>query len=168
MNSDSRETVRLRTDLKEGDEEAVRAIVRSSGFFSEEEIDVAVELVEERRAKGDASGYFFVFADDPATGRPLGYACFGPIPATASSHDLYWIAVDERCRGQGLGRKILRAAEQEIAGMGGTRIYVDTSSRPDYAPTRGFYRAAGYAIAADLPDFYRPGDGKLIFVRVLG
>ena len=45
---------------------------------------------------------------------------------------------------------------------------VETSSRDDYAPTRAFYLACGYQIVAELPDFYAPGDGKLIYLRVLG
>jgi hypothetical protein len=44
---------------------------------------------------------------------------------------------------------------------------VETSTRAQYEPTRTFYERCGYEIAAELPDFYAPGDGKAIFVRVL-
>ena len=75
-----------RTKLRPGDVAAVHALVRDTGFFSEEEQLVAVELVEERLAKGAASGYEFVFAD--AADRPgelRASACDGPVPATESS-----------------------------------------------------------------------------------
>jgi hypothetical protein len=50
---------------------------------------------------------------------------------------------------------------------GGARLYAETSSRPQYAPTRAFYRAAGFDPAAELPDFYAPGDGKVVFAKLL-
>lgn len=156
----------LRSALRAGDEDAVRAIVASTGFFSPAEQDIAVELVAERRAKGDASGYWFQFLD--VGGETLGYTCYGPIPATRSSYDLYWIAVAAAERRRGLGRVLLEASERDIRRLGGTRVYVDTSSRPDYAPTRAFYAGNGYAVAAELPDFYAPGDGKVVFCKVLG
>jgi hypothetical protein len=37
----------------------VRDIVQSSGFFSKDETDVAMELVEERLLKGVTSRYYF-------------------------------------------------------------------------------------------------------------
>jgi len=47
------------------------------------------------------------------------------------------------------------------------RIYADTSSSDRYAPTRGFYKRMGFAEQARLPDFYAPGDGKVIYVKAL-
>ncbi len=159
----------LRHELRDGDEAAVRSIVASTGFFSPAEIDIAVELVQERRRKGDASGYHFVFLDAPIDGdsRTLGYACFGPIDGTVSSFDLYWIAVAQTQRGRGLGGVLLRESERRIAAAGGGRIYVDTSSRPLYVPTRAFYERAGYVQEAMLTDFYGPGDGKVIYCKVV-
>ena len=46
-------------------------------------------------------------------------------------------------------------------------MYVDTSTRPDYLPTRRFYERNGYTLAASLPDFYDTGDGKAIYCKVL-
>jgi len=155
----------FRRELRDGDEDAVRTIVASSGLFSPAELDVAVELVEERSAKGDASGYHFVFLDDGP--RTIGYTCYGPIPATATSYDLYWIAVDATMRRQGWGQRLLYEAERDIEARGGTRIYVDTSSRADYAPTRAFYLRTGYRQEAELPEFYGPGDGKIIYCKQL-
>jgi ribosomal protein S18 acetylase RimI-like enzyme len=141
----------------------VRAIVASTGFFSAAEIEVAVELVRERRARGPESGYHFVFVE--VDGRVVAYACFGPIACTIGSFDLYWIAVLDSYRGLGFGRKLMAEAERRIAEMGGRRVYVETSSRPQYDPTRGFYVRCGYAPEAVLRDYYAPGDDKVVFVR---
>ena len=159
------DSITYREDVKTGDRQAVGRIVRATGFFSEEEIGIAVELVEERLAKGDASGYFFLFAEEG--NRLIGYACFGPIPGTVHSCDLYWIAVDPGEQGRGVGRKLMAMSETLMAERGGMHVYADTSSRPQYEPTRAFYLACGYVQEAFLTDFYAPGDGKVIFVKLL-
>ncbi|MCU0875844.1 MAG: GNAT family N-acetyltransferase [Pirellulaceae bacterium] len=58
------------------DAQRVRPIVESTGFFSVAEVD----------------------------GRTVGYSCYGRIPATATSYELYWIAVDHDCQGRKFGR----------------------------------------------------------------
>ena len=147
------------------DLQGVKEIVESSGFFSQEEIEVALELVQERLLKGVTSGYHFLFAE--AEGRMIGYACFGPIPGTKESCDLYWIAVNNDFRGSGLGKAILEKAEQEMTDLGGRRIYVETSSREQYRPTQSFYSKCGYAKEAVLKNFYSPGDDKIIYVKAM-
>jgi D-alanine-D-alanine ligase len=155
----------FREEVRPEDRPEVGRLVRATGFFSEEEADIAEELVEERLARGDASGYRFVFAE--AGDRLIGYACFGPIPGSVHSFDLYWIAVDPGQQGRGVGRTLMAAAERIMAGDGARRIYADTSSRPQYEPTRAFYLACGYRKEAFLTDFYAPGDGKVIFVKAV-
>jgi GNAT superfamily N-acetyltransferase len=154
-----------RSEVRPRDREAVRAILSSSGFFYPEEIAVAEELVEERLQRGLASGYHFEFAE--AGGPPAGYTCYGPIACTRESYDLYWIGVHQEHRRAGLGRRLLARAEERIGALGGRRIYVETSSRAQYEPTRAFYLACGYRIEARLEGFYAPGDGKVIFLKVL-
>jgi GNAT superfamily N-acetyltransferase len=143
----------------------VREMVDATGFFNAEEAAVAVELVDDRLARGPASDYRFVFAEEGE--RTVGYACFGPIPLTAASWDLYWIVVDPAAQGRGAGRALLAEAERRVALAGGRRIYVETSSRPGYEPTRRFYERCGYGVAATLEDFYAPGDGKVLYLKVL-
>jgi ribosomal protein S18 acetylase RimI-like enzyme len=154
-----------RQELKPGDREEVGRIVRGTGFFSEEEAGIAVELVDERLAKGEASGYHFLFAEKGKS--LLGYTCFGPIPGSTHSYDLYWIVVDPALQGRGMGRMLLAESERIMAEQGARRIYADTSSRPQYGPTRAFYQACGYRQEAFLEDFYAEGDGKVIFVKAL-
>jgi D-alanine-D-alanine ligase len=157
--------ITFRHEVTPADRESVRTVVESTGFFSAAEADVAVELVDERLAKGPASGYEFVFAED--NGEMLGYGCFGPIPATETSYDFYWIAVPKNRQRAGIGRMIMVEAERLIEAAGGRRVYLDTSSRAQYEPTRAFYSRSGYETVAVLDDFYAPGDGKVIFLKVL-
>jgi ribosomal protein S18 acetylase RimI-like enzyme len=159
------ETLAFRLDPAPHDRRTVREIVESTGFFSPEEIGIAVELVGERLARGPASGYEFVFAE--IDGRTVGYACYGRVAATRASYELYWIAVRRDCQRRGLGRALLAKAESLVHRRGGTRIYADTSGREQYASTRAFYESAGYRREAVLRDFFAPGDDKVILAKVL-
>lgn len=160
-------SLQFREDIASSDASIVRDIVTSTGFFNKEEIDIAVELVEERLERGEASGYYFIFAQTH-DGSTVGYACYGPIGGTKSSFDLYWIAVREEMRGKGLGPVIMKKAEEAMARMGARRIYAETSSRAQYKPTQDFYKKQGYFMEALLVDFYAEGDGKMIFVKKIG
>lgn len=152
------------------DVEAIERITRRSGFFSEEEVGIARELGETCLRDGEPSGYLISIAELPlgaAEPQVVGYSCFGPIPATESSYDVYWIVVDPTLQGRGIGRALLDRSEQIARAKGALRIYIDTASRPQYLPTHRFYERCGYVQAAFLQDFYAPGDGKVIFVRTL-
>jgi GNAT superfamily N-acetyltransferase len=154
-----------RYELQAQDPERIRHLAAVTGFFNTEEIGIAAELVQERLAKGETSGYYFVIAE--YDGRLAGYSCYGPIAGTANSFDLYWIAVHPDFQRQGLGRRLMTESERLIHLAGGRRIYVDTSQRAQYASTRGFYENCGYQLEAMLTDFYAPGDGKAIYCKVL-
>lgn len=154
-----------RSEPRSGDVELVSGLCRDSGMFSPAEVEVAAELVQARRLTGEASGYHFLFAE--WEGLVLGYACYGPIACTMASWDLYWIVVSPGLQGRGLGRRLLERVEQNILAAGGRRLYVETSSRGKYHPTRGFYQARGYQLAARLDDYYATGDGMVIYLKVL-
>mgnify|MGYP003621611294 CR=1 FL=1 len=145
----------FRSRILPADPERIEALVRTTGFFNEEEISIARELVEERLHKGEASGYYFILAEQQVKpqGGLAGYTCYGPIPGTRASFDLYWIAVAPQGQGKGLGKELLGRVEAEVRRMDGSRIYIDTSSRTQYQTTRAFYLACGYHQAADLPEF---------------
>jgi ribosomal protein S18 acetylase RimI-like enzyme len=155
--------VSWRAEVAPSDIAAIRDVTASTGFFLADEVDVAVELVEERLAKGPASGYEFVLAE--SEGRLIGYATFGPIPCTESGFDLYWLAVRPEAQGMGLGRQIQREVEHRVRAMGGTRLYAETSGRPQYAPTRAYYEHAGFTLCELLEDYYAPGDARATYVK---
>jgi GNAT superfamily N-acetyltransferase len=155
----------FRTEVEPQDRERVREIVTSTGFFHPYEIDIAIELVDERLAKGEASGYHFLFAEE--NGRTVGYTAFGPIACTQASYDLFWIVVHGDCRGKGVGKMLMARSEEIMRKMGALRVYIETSSREIYFPTRAFYLACDYRQETILEDFYGPGDDKVIFVKAL-
>ena len=155
--------ITIRESVRQTDAATIREIVSSTGFFNSAEIEVAVELLINRLTNGPESEYLFIFAE--VEGTTIGYACFGPIPGTAASYDLYWIAVSNDQRGKGCGRLLLEKTEQAVKKRHGHRLYIETSSRLQYEPTRAFYEKNGYHLEAQLTDFYAPNDAKCIFVK---
>lgn len=158
--------VALRKRLLAGDLEAIGALCQASGFFGESEIAIAMELARSALAEGESSGYRFVLAERPH-GPLLGYACYGPVPASDGAWDLYWIVVHPGAQGAGLGRRLVAAAAAEAGAAGGRILYAETAGRALYAPTRGFYRACGFSLEAVLADFYALGDAKQIWALKL-
>lgn len=156
----------FRRSVNESDVAIVKTIVESTGFFLPSEVDVAIELVKENLEKGALkSGYNFLFAEQD--GNTVGYSCFGPIACTKGSFDLFWIAVNSGARGNGFGSAILKESEITMQSMGCTCVYIETSSKQQYEPTRTFYLKNGYAEAAFLDHFYDTNDGKLIYRKFL-
>lgn len=162
MNADA---LTLRARVHAADEAVVERIVRSSGFFSETEVDIAVELVQEHLRHGLASGYHFLFAED-AQGC-AGYACYGPSEEMRGWFDLYWIAVDAARRDRGVGGLLLKAVEERVARRRGLGLIVETSGRDLYAPSRGFYEAHGFWSHRVERDHYGPDDDMVVYLKQL-
>jgi len=150
------------------DRSRIDEIVVSSGKFNQEEIAVALELVDEVLEKGEKSGYIIAVLEDGKEHPALqGYACYGPTPLTQGVYDLYWIATDPAVQGKGLGRRLLEYVEQDIVKRGGRMLLIETSSQEAYGATIRFYKKAGYELVARIKNFYRIGDDKLVFAKEL-
>src|SRR5256885_7778788 len=116
------------------DRSGVFRILESAGNFTPEEVATALELIDEWLELGEHSGYltYVMESQSEEASEVLGYVCFGPTPLTESTYDLYWIAVDKsRLRG-GVGKRLLRFAEEEIVRRGGKMLLVETSSQGTY------------------------------------
>ena len=77
----------------------------------------ALELIDEWLELGEHSGYltYVLESQGDDLAEVLGYVCFGPTPLTESTYDLYWIAVDKSKHRGGVGKKLMKFAEEEIA-----------------------------------------------------
>jgi ribosomal protein S18 acetylase RimI-like enzyme len=149
--------------LQTGDRGAAATLIRSVNLFSEAEKDVALEVLD---AYTEHPGEdYHALGAFTHRGVLLGYACYGPTPCTAGTWDLYWIAVSGEARGRGIGTLLMEEMERRLVEMDARLLLIETSSRTDYAPTRGFYEGRGYEVVAKVPDFYAPGDDRVIFAR---
>jgi Acetyltransferases len=169
--------------LSHAHRERIIEILDATCVFRKEEIDVALELFDEvfprdaSAASGDAtaasrrndapptdSTYVFLGAFTPDD-ELVGYACYGPTPDTDRTYDLYWIAVDPAVQGTGGGTRLMTEVERRLEGLNARMLVVETSSRPEYAPTRAFYERRGYAEAARMREFYATGDDRVILTK---
>lgn len=154
-------------------------MLRRIDTFTDEERGVALELIDDAIAdtlgRPQQSGYQCIVAveagSDPEaaadTERCVGYLSYGRTPMTESTYDLYWVAVDPDCRGQGIGRKLCQAFEETCRAADGGLVRVETSSQEAYGGTLRFYLDTGYIEGGRLPGFYKPGDDLVILYKQL-
>jgi ribosomal protein S18 acetylase RimI-like enzyme len=140
-------------------------ILRHTPEFKPSEVTVAEEVIDSYLNGSVDSGYHTLVAEDGAV--IAGYICYGPTPLTDDTWDLYWEAVAPERRGQGIGGALMKAAEAAIRKANGRLALIETSSTPAYEKTRRFHLGLGYEIIACIPDFYSPGDDKLILRKRL-
>jgi ribosomal protein S18 acetylase RimI-like enzyme len=100
-------------------------------------------------------------------GRTVAYSCYGHIAGTDAGFDLFWIATHNDLRGSGIGKILLEETHKKAKEMGARYIIAETSSLEKYLPTRLFYEKNGYSKDAFIADYYKPGDGKVIYVKRL-
>ncbi len=156
----------IRRKVKLSDVESIRLLVDKTKVFSAEEVTIAAELVAEAALKGEVkSGYSFCLLEEG--GKIIGYTCFGQVPLTESSYDLYWLVVDNEQHQKGYAKKLMLLTEELIASAGGKQIYAETSSKDNYAPARSFYLKSGFTEDARQQDFYKVGDDKVTYVKLV-
>jgi ribosomal protein S18 acetylase RimI-like enzyme len=128
-------------------------------------VAVAEELIDCYLEDTLNSGYHILVAHVDST--VAGYICYGPAPLTEGTWDIYWVAVAREKQGQGIGGALMKSAEKEIVKSKGRLSIIETSSTSAYEKTRHFHVSQGYQIVACIPDFYTPGDDKLILQKRL-
>jgi ribosomal protein S18 acetylase RimI-like enzyme len=147
------------------DKPALIRMLRNTPEFKPFEVVVAEEVIDSYLSDPHASGYFILIAE--AEGTIAGYICYGETPLTVGTWDIYWVAVDSQKRRRGIGEALSETAEVAIKKAGGRLAIIETSSTPLYENTRRFYQRRGYETIARIPDFYLPGDDKLILRKKL-
>lgn len=156
--------MRIRPALA-ADRERIHEILVSTAVFTQEEIDVAMELVDAFVDLTDENYVVDVVEDDARAVQ--GYVCFGPTPLTDGVFDLYWIAVDPKQQGHGFGQILIRYVENEVRRRSGRMLLIETSSKEMYGPTVRFYERSGYDEISRIKDFYRIADDKVVFCKRL-
>ncbi len=148
--------------LKTSDFLAIEHILRAAKVFSEDEINVAVELAQDTLSGKDKYDFIFIRNVDQQL---LGYTCFGKTPLTAKTYDLYWLAVNPPYQKNGIANRLLAETLKTIAAAGGAHLYAETSSMTQYAAAHSFYEKMGFMLAATFRDFYKDGDDKRVYYK---
>jgi GNAT superfamily N-acetyltransferase len=150
--------------MRQQDKGAVLDLVRATNMFTPAEVGVAEELLDIYLGVPDQKDYRAVVVEDEGGG-VAGYMTWGPTPLAEDAYDLYWMAVSPAEQGKGRGKALVRWLEAEVRGLGGRMIVIETSSQPRYQPTRQFYINLDYKEVARVPDFYKPGDDRIIYAK---
>jgi len=147
--------------LKPDDPKIIEGILSTTPNFSDEEMDVAMELVNIVANNPMQKDYnLFVYEENGIT---LGYHCTGKRPLTDGVYDLYWIVTNPEHGKKGIGKKLLEHAENFVSEMNGRWLLAETSSKDSYSATRNFYMRNNYSIISEINDFYSKGDGMIVF-----
>ena len=151
--------------LRAGDRPAINRILETSGAFHDREVAVGLELVDESLNPGPSTDYAWCVAE--RAGHVVGFACYGPVPLTVGTFDLYWIVVEPESRGSGVATRLDEAVTAAVRALGGRWLLAETSSTAAYGPAHAFYRRRGYRLLGRIEDYYRPGDDRLTFGKRL-
>ena len=149
------------TVLLPADLDQARQIMIAWGHFLALEIEAAMEV------GGEAAHHPFQDYIGLAIkqGEQLaGWIVFGPIPMTDRCWQLYWLVVAPPLARQGIGQRLMAAMTETVQQEQGRQLHLDTSSLPAYLPARRFYEKNGFRLVAQLPDFFRKGSHKLLYV----
>lgn len=147
--------------IKRSDEVEIEEMLSRIPNFNEEEIKVAMELVNISVMNPHQDDYhIYVYEKD---GKIIGYHCTGRRPLTDGVYDLYWIVSDPTSSGKGIGKSLLNHAEEFVKNNKGRWLLAETSSKESYASTQNFYLRNNYTIISEIKDFYAVGDNLLVF-----
>jgi ribosomal protein S18 acetylase RimI-like enzyme len=152
------------------DRARIHEILIATARFTDVEVRDAMELVDNAQDDPAKGEYIVHVLEEPAAGPKRmvqGYVCYGPTPLTDGVFDLYWIAVDPKQQGQGIGQLLLRFVENEVRRQRGRMLLIETSSKESYAPTIRFYERSGYEEISRIKDFYRIEDDKVVYCKKL-
>lgn len=151
--------------FEQSDKEPVRNLLVLTESFTEAEVDVAIELVDLFLNNPNQKDYDLYTAVDEI--EVLGYICIGPTPLTEGTYDLYWIAVSPVAQGKGVGKQLIKYAEESVKKNNGRLLVAETSSQPKYQKTRDFYVSTGYEILSRIKEYYKVGDDLLVYGKYL-
>ncbi len=100
-------------------------------------------------------------------GQVVGYLTYERLFETSA--EISWMAVDPHHHRRGIGRSLIRALEQELAGVALLSVKTLASSHPskEYAQTRAFYQSVGFMEQMAFPDLWDPANPCLLMVKVL-
>ena len=145
--------------LERGDLDRVAYLVEKNGMFPPDLLPGMTAAYFD----SDEAQRWLVFDDGQVDA-----ACyFVPEEFADRVWNLLMIAVDPTRHGAGLGSKLMKTVETQLAKEGARILLVDTSGTPEFKRTRAFYDMLGYDREARIRDYWSEGDDKVTFRKSL-
>ncbi len=147
------------------DREKIKNILIDTNNFNEDEIKIALELIDVYIKDKEQKDYE-IFVDEEENNL-RGYVCIGPRPLTTGTYDLYWIAVNPKVQSKGVGSGLIKYIEDHLKESRARLILIETSGKASYEKERKFYEKNLYKELVDIKDFYNVGDGLVVYGKYL-
>ena len=142
-------------------------LAASTGLFSLEEAAGLLGSVIDGLADRSLPTGHTAFAATWEDGRIASWAYFAPDPYSEGVWNLWWIGVHPEFHRLGIATRMLRECERQVGENAGRVLIVETSDHEALGPARALYLKNGYGERGRVPDFYGPGDSKVIFSKSL-
>lgn len=138
----------------------LKLIIDETGLFQSDMLDdMTVKYLA-----GNPSGEIWLTSDNRD---PDGLLYCAPEPLTDGTWNVLLLAVNQREQRKGKGSLLINAAETILIERNARILIVETSGLPEFQSTRNFYSGRGFVEEARLRDFYRNGDDKVIYYKLL-
>ena len=151
--------------INKEDRESLVNIIENVDLFTDEEKQVAIELIDE--SISEVNDYYNTFVKLHKENIIAGYYYIGKRSLTDGVYDLYWIVVDNRYQQHGYGTELLKHAEEYVSKANGRILLAETSSKTSYNKTRSFYLRNNYKELATIKDFYCINDNLIVYGKYL-
>ena len=147
--------------VEKADIPEIKIVLDSSGLFPSYLVD---DMMGDYLNNEKSTDIWFTATDQ---GKPISIGYCAPEKFTEGTYNLYAIAVRKDKQGDGIGKVMMEYLENELRGIGGRVLIVETSGTPAFGLTREFYIKCNYTKQAVIPEFYEKGDDKVVFWKKL-
>ena len=151
--------------LANNDYDELVILADGTGLFEADELEVLKEVIDAFYEGELGEGHCWVV--DEKDGELVSVAYFAPEDMADRVWNIYLIAVRQDLQGQRLGGEMLQYVEDVIEKHGGRMVVVETSAMQRYENARNFYKKHCYEEEGRVRDFYKEGEDKVIFRKLL-
>jgi len=85
----------------------------------------------------------------------------------SGGYRLEYFGVHRQHRHRGFGWQLIGRMLESVASRGGRYVETFTCDLPEYAGARKLFERNGFQFLCRMPDYYYPGEGKLLYLRVI-
>ncbi len=147
--------------VTQADIPGLKQVLDSCDLFPSEYLD---EMISDYVNNPDSQDIWFTYLldDKPAA---IGYCV--PEKLTDGTYNLLAIGVAEESQRNGIASQMMNYIEQVLKSKMARILIVETSSDDAQLAARNFYKKIGYTQVAVINDFWKEGEGKIVFLKKL-
>ena len=146
------------------DAKGMMKCIDSIGLFRPDELAEMAGMLASHFSDSADTDHFWMVDEDYEI---IGVAYYAPERMTSGTWNLYFIGITPSRQRQGRGEALLQCVEKALAARGERLLLVETSALEDFCKSRSFYKKCGYEEEARIRDFYKDGDDKIVFRKLL-